>query len=745
MKTLLLALCLSVLGLMANAQSGLESIYVERYYVSDANDATYGSPALPVGSVTYRIYADMQPGYKLQSVYGSPQHNLLMNTTGTEFYNCDFASSATGFPTVSTTNTKKNTMMVDSWLTTGGACNGYVGVPKTEDDGVGTFVNSNVPKLLQNNDAQAGIALTTQDGLLAGTVPTSSSIGLDAVIGVFGDGSANGNSFLVTNGAWSCLTGASGPFPATSNRVLIAQITTDGIFHFELNIQIGTPTNGTEKYVSSNPAADEFTIPSLTQTLYPAPCPSTTWTGAVSTDWFNSGNWNSCVPQPTTDVTIPVVATHYPTITGSASCASLTIESGASLIGSEFLTAGNALVKRDFPAASYHYISSPVQSTTFNSVFPLAQNAVWAYSYEETSGDWINKTTSDNLAVGTGYSVRMTDAQTAQFIGQLNKLPVTASLSSLNSSGISNRVGWNLLGNPFTSAIDWNSLVKGAGVDGAVYVWNGSGYISYNAGIGALTGGIIPAMNGFFVKTTVNGSNVTIPLSSRVHSTTAFYKESITNLVSLKVKANGYEDQTFVHLDAAATSAYDPQFDAYKLMGIDEAPELYSSVAGEIMSINVLPLEGNEVVNLGFKCGLSGTYELTASGMESFDASVPVLLEDVKTGVIQNLRTNPVYSFTYTSGDSDERFKLRFKSSTGLDENAADGVQIFGSQQEVVIRNTTDLSGEVVLYSLNGREIMHAVMNGVGETHLPVNVAEGAYLVKIQTVKGITTEKVYIR
>ena len=69
---------------------------------------------------------------------------------------------------------------------------------------------------------------------------------------------------------WYCLAGAAGPVPST-NKVLIAQITTNGIFHFELNIQIGTPTGGTENYVYSNPVSGELTIPSLTQTFLAVP------------------------------------------------------------------------------------------------------------------------------------------------------------------------------------------------------------------------------------------------------------------------------------------------------------------------------------------------------------------------------------------------------------------------------------------------------------------------------------------
>ena len=249
MKKNLLSLFLLLISVLSYAQHGLDSIIVEKYYISDATDAANSSGTLPVGSVTYRIYVDMAPGYKFQAAYGVPNHAMKITTTTSFFNNTDYGTTT---PTFSSNNSKKNTVMLDSWLSVGGTCAGYMGILKSEDNGVGNFVNSNNPKLLQNTNPLAGIPLTTQDGMIASAnVPVFSSIGIDNDILVFNDGSTDGNSFITNNGAWSCLVGAVGP--TATNRILIAQITTDGDFHFELNIQIGTPTGGTEKYVASNP------------------------------------------------------------------------------------------------------------------------------------------------------------------------------------------------------------------------------------------------------------------------------------------------------------------------------------------------------------------------------------------------------------------------------------------------------------------------------------------------------------
>ena len=82
MKKLIFSLSLSLLSLFTHAQNGLEQVIVEKYYISnaadeaaadvDATDMGYPIGALPVGSVTYRIYADLLPDYKLQAVYAEP-------------------------------------------------------------------------------------------------------------------------------------------------------------------------------------------------------------------------------------------------------------------------------------------------------------------------------------------------------------------------------------------------------------------------------------------------------------------------------------------------------------------------------------------------------------------------------------------------------------------------------------------------------------------------------------------------
>jgi hypothetical protein len=267
MKKKYLCLLLFLFYLSTYAQNGLEKIVIEKYYISNAADSIGSIGVLPVGSVTYRIYVDMLPGYEFQAAYGVPGHELRLETT-TAFFNNEDRGNTT--PTYTKTQAKANSVMLDSWLSVGAGCAANFGVLKTDDNtttGGATVINNSIPPILQNNDPLAGIPLNTQDGLWAGITPGVTFVGISSAdLALFDATSMVGNLFTTSNGSWASLNGTTGVNPDT-NRVLIAQITTNGVFHYELNIQIGTPSGGTQNYVARNPAGTEILIPSMMGTL----------------------------------------------------------------------------------------------------------------------------------------------------------------------------------------------------------------------------------------------------------------------------------------------------------------------------------------------------------------------------------------------------------------------------------------------------------------------------------------------
>jgi hypothetical protein len=349
---------------------------------------------------------------------------------------------------------------------------------------------------------------------------------------------------------------------------------------------------------------------------------------------------------------------------------------------------------------------------------------------------------------GVGYSMWVDPSlttQTAHFSGTFNTDGVQFTLSDVNSGGQPSLVGWNLLGNPYTSAIDWDNggWHSGSGVDGSVYTWNGLNYISYNGTTGSLTDGVIPAQNGFFVKTTVDGTVITIPWSARVHNDHSLYKNAVPDVLHLNITGNNYTDDTYVQYTPSATAGFDHIGDAYKLWGITDVPQLYSIIPGDVLSINALPsIASNPDVPLGLKVGAETTYTITADGMESFDLSVPIYLDDLKLGVSTYLRNNPVYSFDAAPGDSANRFRLRFHYPTGVEQIPAVNIFVYAAHEQIVLNNAGNYQGTFYIYNTTGQLVTTLHMQP-GKQYVN-SLPKAMYIVKAVTGKTIISRKVVL-
>jgi hypothetical protein len=260
MRRLLISLRFILVTTLVQAQHGLEKIIVEKYYVSDAVDELESDGKLPKGSVTYRVYADLLPVYRFQAAYGIPGHQMKIATT-TAFYNYDETNSAAANE-IPKKMLPVKTAMLDSWLSVGAAAEGYYGILKSGDTS-SAIVNED--RCLQNADLRAGIPIKEKDGMYpASPMSAVTFYGFsDSLLSIFkvNIDRRSGQVFRTDNGSWASLGGAVGPSPA--NRILIAQITTEGIFSFELNIQIGTPEGGVENYVARNATGNEILSPEL--------------------------------------------------------------------------------------------------------------------------------------------------------------------------------------------------------------------------------------------------------------------------------------------------------------------------------------------------------------------------------------------------------------------------------------------------------------------------------------------------
>ncbi len=253
------------------AQGQFEKLIVERYYLSDASDATDEiGGGLAEGSVTYRVYVDLVPGTILKSIYGDAGHPFSIVSTNTFFNNVsDGQSFAKDFIK---NRYLENTVALDTWLTLAQTAKkqgniAYFGILKDQDTN-GSFVGGSnndggsalvSEGLLINDDPSIGLPLTAADGMDTSSFnPTSWSTigvlnfsdGLDSTI--FGS-IVPSNQFESENFFLSCV-GVQGQV-ADSNQIIIAQLTTQGELSFVLNLEVEYSIDGVPtivKYVGTN-------------------------------------------------------------------------------------------------------------------------------------------------------------------------------------------------------------------------------------------------------------------------------------------------------------------------------------------------------------------------------------------------------------------------------------------------------------------------------------------------------------
>ena len=517
---------------------------------------------------------------------------------------------------------------------------------------------------------------------------------------------------------------------------------------------------------------------------------TTTWLGGTSTDWGLLANWSCDVPMSHTDVIIPSGKPHYPVISSAgAAVNSLTINAGtvtinptASLsansltnnVGSAALvlksdaTGTGSLIQNSTGVAATieRYItgSATLTANTYHLVsHPFTENylsAAWMDSYlfdcDETTGNWIANgyVTTNTLYANKGYMIYYPgDSRLYSHTGTLQggscTLPVTYTGTSLHP-------GYNLLPNPYSSALDFDVSANWGGgvISNKIWIWNAvSGNYGSHIRAGNNTNGvsnIIPEGQGFFVEASSAG-NVTINAAARVHNTSQQYlkkTDGYDNLLRVKAEGNNFSDEIVVQFRDDATSGYDDAIEAKKMIGQYEAPQL-SSIASDNtdLSINCLPYSGGDVtVPLDFSLNASTDVTFTASGMESFLSSIPVYLEDVALNKMIDLRANPVYTFSHISGPAANRFQLRFMGVTGTPENPGIAGKVFVSNAHLFVEIPSMNQSEVTIavYDALGRQFsgIKTVMNGITELAAPV--VSGVYVVRVMNGTRTFTGKVII-
>ena len=467
-----------------------------------------------------------------------------------------------------------------------------------------------------------------------------------------------------------------------------------------------------------------------------------TWTGATNTDWNTTSNWTNGIPVAVSDVTIPNV-TNDPVVASGvgASCNSLTVNSGASLTvqsGGSLITNGTITnngsiqIDRSITKDKWHLIASPITNAT-----AITFKDDYLQSWSESNAAWndiIETGTALSPVQGYGLWTMYPSQHTYMFTGTPNTGNQNVNYTFFGTNGVNK--GANLLGNPYPSAIDWNTI---SGY-GAYYIWDGSAYIAYPATGGFGTGSrYIMPMQGFFI---VAGQSGTFSLTNanRVHSNSIYYKASESlpdNLLVLETVSNNYSDKLVVRFADEATADFDLQHDAYKFAsGTAGLSELYSYTDDKKLSIDVRPV--CDVVQLGFANDQSGTYSI---GINQVNGITKATLEDTKTNTFTDLLKG-AYAFSYTAGDSDQRFKLHM-STLGVDDNKATEAVIYSYRKTAYINLASQVKGDIYIFNISG-QLVASLPSAMGMNEIQLFVT-GNYIVKVVTGSMAEVKKIFIQ
>lgn len=401
---------------------------------------------------------------------------------------------------------------------------------------------------------------------------------------------------------------------------------------------------------------------------------------------------------------------------------------------------GNAIVERYYAGGEWHLISSPVQSAV-SGLF----TGQYLQSFDESTNGYSDIIpTNTPLVPAFGYAIWNGSNSTAEFTGMMNDGSI-GSTNNLSRSGAgSTNYGWNLMGNPFPSSVDWDAAsgwIK-TNVNNATYVHvNASTWAEYAGGVG-INGGsrYIASGQGFFVSVTDGGGvypeygTLIMGNGVRVHNNTPFYKDEIANMVRLQISGNNYSDETVIRFTENATTGFDGDLDAHKLFGYQaEAAQIYSHL-NQDYGINALPEIQN--VTVGVKAGQAGTYTIAATDVSEFET---LILEDLLTGSTTNLLQS-TYTFDYVLGTLNERFILHFSPLTGIQDKNDQQAFVFASNGNLIVSIPGNQNGNVSVYSLNGQLIKTANVEGSINT---INMDQkGAYIVKVVTDSFVVTKKI---
>jgi len=480
----------------------------------------------------------------------------------------------------------------------------------------------------------------------------------------------------------------------------------------------------------------------------------------------------------------------YLTLISTASQTALIDGSGSGEVS------GNVKMERYLATAfGYKYFSSPFQSATVSQFDAYRDTSSTAfptfYLYnenrltgagEDMSGWTIYSTPSGILNQLEGYAVNfgpVSVAKTPFLTGIVNNGDMDRILQNHNRTYTQ---GFNLVGNPYPSPIDWNEAGwTKDNIDNAVYFFNATGttgipaaddtiqyqgtYSSYVNGISTGNGtNIIAAMQGFFVHVS---NSATYPVTGtlgtsnlvRVNDLNPTFKSKVVDdrpilwFTLTSDVPNAVEDVALISFDYNSTQAFDNDLDALKMKNTDPlVPNLYTfSVESKQLSINSMPLLSDSIteIPLGIQTLKDGDIIFKAKDIRYVPENIHIYLLDAEMNIIQDLEADPDYQVNLKAGEYNQRFSLIFSINV-LTDPANITQKLFKTMRYqdsfLIMANLPySTSGTLMVTNMAGQVLIKQQVYGNDVISIAPMVSAGIFIISLQAGNRIQSEKVLMR
>ncbi|MDB5032561.1 putative Ig domain-containing protein [Mucilaginibacter sp.] len=285
-------------------------------------------------------------------------------------------------------------------------------------------------------------------------------------------------------------------------------------------------------------------------------------------------------------------------------------------------------------------------------------------------------------------------------------------LANSTLSGSTSIQGFNLVGNPYASSIDWNTIYNNTttttgiccstNLSNSIYIYNTatknySVYTATSSSAGFATGApgasnIIPQGQGFFVRALTSSAQLIFNESAKVTNQPAVLLLNAATPVAdqhlrLQLTKDAInKDEAVIVFNNAATTAYSQRDDALYLKGSGLVSLSAMSSNKLALALYQTPLpKQSQTIPLNISVTATGTYQLNLTEAKNIPAIYDVWLMDAYKKDSLDIKHNPNYSFMVTADTSttgSHRFSLVIR------QNLANAVHLLSFN---ATKGTTDV------------------------------------------------------